>query len=66
MFLQHFDHFCYYSNRYVHATAKKDVHNKHLATCSHTKFHQASWNSFELSKDPDFSRQTDREMDGLQ
>ena len=44
MFLKHFD-FRYHSNHNFHASAKNDVHNQHIATCSHTKFHQARLNS---------------------
>ena len=49
MFLQHFDYFRYHSNHNFHLTTKKnDVHNQHIATCSHTKFHEVSSNSFRV------------------
>ena len=45
---------------------KNELHNQHIATCSHTctKFYQASLNSFELSQDPNFSGPTDERADG--
>ena len=34
-------------NHNFHVTPKiNDVHNQHIATCSYTKFHQASLNNF--------------------
>ena len=45
MFLQYFYYFCYHSNHNFHAKPRKND-NQHIATCSHTKFHQASLNSF--------------------
>ena len=50
--LKHFDYFGYHTNHTICAMAKNDMHNQHIATSSHTKFHQAG---FELSQDPCFS-----------
>ena len=47
MFSQQFD---YFRHMFMRRQKKNDTH---IATCSHTKFHQASLNSFYLSRDPD-------------
>ena len=47
LLIKHFDYFHYHSNHNYHVTTKiNDVHNQHIATCSHTKFYQASLNSY--------------------
>ena len=46
MFLQHFEYFCYHSNHTFHATEKKDMHNQHIVTFSHTKFYQGGLKSY--------------------
>ena len=75
MFSQQFDYFHYHSNyRSFHATAKNNnVHNQHISTLQPIHyFIKLACIVFELSLDPDFSRQTDawtdawtdRRMDG--
>ena len=49
--VKHLDYFCYHSHNNFHETEKNGVHNHHIATCSHTKFHQTNLNSFCLSQD---------------
>ena len=46
MLLQHFDNLHYQSSHHFHGMAKTCVNNQHIATFSHTKYHQASLNSF--------------------
>ena len=49
MFLQHFANFRYHSNHNFHLTTKKnDVHNQHIAICSHTKFQEVSSKRFRV------------------
>ena len=47
MFLQYFDCIHYHSNRNFKVRVEKnEVHNQHIATCSHIKFQQTGLNSF--------------------